>query len=134
VPHILVLADQIVHQVGLSRFDPETVHRKTHPARLHAKRIEIDDDHDDIRKIGRGFYIKQKVVVVDIEKLHVPRRLKGGVFAADSIDKCDQIVNAVGTADLPTFDFKLFGSLVFFAVGQGVGDAQFIRRSVNAVI
>src|SRR6185437_13707976 len=72
-----------------------------HPARLGVVRVEIDDDEHTLGAIEAALAVRDEGPIVDVMEAQSGIALQRRVVAADAIDQCDEVAQAVGPSALP---------------------------------
>ena len=81
----LLIAQEVMDQVGTPGRDAELVERDTHRRRLGIERVKVDDHEQAVQPVARRLPVEKDAVVVGFIKGDVVGRLQSAVLAADAV-------------------------------------------------
>src|SRR6266487_788178 len=131
-PDIARIAQEIMHLVNIAFHGTKLIDRDIDIRMLFAMGIKIDDDQNDVVACACHFPITQDRVIIRVIEAQIIVKMKRAIFAPDSIEPPDPILDVSRRVPIPLLELILLGIQIFLATGQSVVFAQFVA-AVDAV-
>ncbi len=133
MPQVLIIADEIMYQIGLRGVNAQLAEGYGQPPGLCMEGVKVNHHQNDIGEIRGCLSIEQEIIIIHIVKLQVPGSLQCRIFPPDFVDPGNEFPDGSRFIPIPVLDFVFFRILVLFFAWKRIGNTLLKRRAKDTI-